>query len=69
MLREKNEYIAVKGFCYLVLDYEFEADATAKLPAYCSGRVLCEDLFRYYWTAESREEAITKFLNGTLKAA
>ena len=69
MIREKNEYIAVKGFCYLVLDYEFSEDTTAGLPAYCSGRVLCEDLYRYSWTATTRDEAIEKFLNGTLKAA
>ena len=65
MLRELNECLAVKGFCYLILDYEFAADGT--LPAYCSGRVLCEDLYRYGWTAESREEAITKFKAGTLE--
>lgn len=65
MLREKNEFIAVKGFCYLVLDYEFAADEN--LPAYCSGRVLCEDLYKYGWHTETKEEAIEKFLNGTLK--
>ena len=69
MLREKNEYIAVKGFCYLVVDFEFEKDDTIGLPAYCSGRVLCEDLFQYHWITETREEAIEKFLHGKLKIA
>ena len=69
MLREKNEYIAVKGFCYLILDFEFSEDKAAGLPAYCSGRVLCEDLYQYAWTAENRQEAIDRFLHGTLKAA
>ena len=66
MLKELNEYIAVKGFCYLVIDYE--CNAQDGLPPYCSGRVLCEGLFQYNWHAETREEAIEKFLNGDLKA-
>lgn len=69
MIREKNEYIAVKGFCYLVLDFEYPEDKAAGLPAFCSGRVLCEDLYRYGWITETREEAIEKFLRGTLKSA
>ena len=67
MLREKNEYIAVKGFCYLVLDYEFPENQAFNEKSYCSGRVLCEDLFRYYWKTETREEAIEKFMNGSLQ--
>lgn len=61
MLREKNECIASRAFASLILDYEFPAENN--LPAYVSCRVLIEDLYRGSITAETREQAIEKFIN------
>jgi len=62
MLRAKEECIAVKAFASLILDYEYQADEI--LPAYVSCRVLIEDLLTGYITAETRQEAIEKFMTG-----
>ena len=65
MLRPKNECIASRGFAALILDYEFPADEI--FPAYVSCRVLIEDLKSGEITAETREQAIEQFKNGSWK--
>lgn len=64
-MREKNEILSQKGFNVLIIDYEFKADNT--LPAYCSGRVLCDGWYKCGWIAETREQAIEQFLHNDLK--
>ena len=59
MLREMNECIDVKGFAYLILDYEFSD--------YVSCRVLIEDLFQTRFHAETRQQAIDIFRSGAWK--
>ena len=58
-MRELNEYIASKGFGYLVLDYEWDDMVSC--------RILIEDLFQCRIHAASREEAIKIFMSGSWK--
>lgn len=67
MLREKNECIAVKGFAALILDYEWPEDNG--LPAGVSCRVLIEDVYQTRIHAETREQAIEKFMSGAWREA
>lgn len=57
-----NECIDSRAFAALILDYEYPADDV--LPAYVSGRVLIDGIYRAAITATSREELITKFRGG-----
>ena len=66
MLNPKCECIDSKGFCSLILDYEFPADDI--FPAYVSCRVLTEDLYSGSITATTRAEAIEQFRSGTWRA-
>ena len=61
MTRPLNECIASRAFASLILDYEEPADEI--LPAYCSCRILIEDLFQEKVITETREEAIEYFNN------
>lgn len=67
MRREKNECIAVKGFAALILDYEWPE--YNDLPAGVSCRVLIEDVYQTRIHAETREQAIEKFLSGAWRDA
>ena len=65
MIKERNEIIAVKGFNRLILDFVFKEEMN--LPAYVSGRVLCDGWYAGRWNAETIESAINAFLAGTLE--
>ena len=69
MKHELNECIAVQGFAYLILDYEWSENKDWGLPAGVSCRILIEDCFQKRIHAGTREEAIEMFRSGAWDAA
>lgn len=67
MRKELNECIDVKGFAYLILDYEYKAIPEWGLPAGVSCRVLIEDVYQNTIHAGSRSEAVEMFRSGAWK--
>ena len=67
MRKELNECIDVKGFAYLILDYEWKENKEWQLPGGVSCRVLIEDVYQARIHASSREEAIEIFRSGSWK--
>ena len=63
MSEYKNECIAWKGFCQLILDREWPGCPELKIKPGVFCRVLIDGWFRDYLSAESREAAIEKFNN------
>ena len=59
-----DQFIAVKGFCVLVLDHEWQAVPSMGMNAGCYCRILNDGYFAGHLVADSRDQAIDKFLSG-----
>lgn len=63
-MTDMNLPIASKGFCTLVLDHEWNEIKLLGMSAGCYCRILCDGWYVGQLVADSRDQAIEKFLAG-----
>ena len=64
-MTDLNRPIAVKGFCVLVLDHEWNAIPSMGMNAGCYCRILNDGYFAGQIVADNRDQAIERFLSGS----